>query len=298
MIGSALTKHLVEKGFQVTILSRSAAGSKTAGVNYARWDVEKGTIDASAIAKADYLVHLAGANVAEGRWTAERKRAIVDSRVQSGALLVKAIRDTPNKIKAVISASAIGWYGADPQIPNPNPYVETDMPAPDFLGSTCAAWEQSLQPLVAMGKRVVWLRTGIVLSNSGGAYAEFKKPLRFGLATALGSGSQIVSWIHIEDMAWLYTQALQNEGWSGIYNAVAPAPVSNEALVKTIAAQQGGFHVNVHVPAAALKLALGEMSTEVLKSCTVSAGKLLSAGYNFIFPNLGTAVFNLEKKAT
>jgi uncharacterized protein (TIGR01777 family) len=159
-------------------------------VKFAEWNVEKGTIDEEAIRESDYIVHLAGANVAEGRWTDARKREIVESRVLSGQLLVKCLQQTGNKVKALISSSAIGWYGPDGQIPNPKPFVESDPPASDFLGATCKQWEGSVTPVSGMGKRLVILRTGIVLSRDGGAYKEFKKPLNLGVASVLGSGRQ------------------------------------------------------------------------------------------------------------
>ena len=145
---------------------------------------------------------------------------------------------------------------------------------------------------------MVILRTGIVLSNSGGAYAEFKKPLKFGVASVLGNGKQIVSWIHIDDLVLIYIEAIENGSWQGIYNAVAPNPVSNSALIKGIARAKGGFSITVPVPEFALKTALGEMSIEVLKSTTVSSKKIEAAGYGFIFPGIETALHNLEKKAS
>jgi len=267
-------------------------------VRYMQWNVAAQTLDKRVIEEADFIVHLAGANVAEGRWTAKRKQEIVDSRVQSSALLVKALHATQNRVKAVISASAIGWYGPDPQIPNPNPFTESNKAAADFLGNTCMQWEQSIAPVTELGKRLVILRTGIVLSNSGGAYAEFKKPLRFGIASVLGSGQQMVSWIHIDDIVNLYIEAIENERWQGVYNAVAPQPASNKQLIKTIAKQRGGFYITAPVPAIALKTALGEMSIEVLKSTTVSANKVEQAGYTFLFPHIDAAVQNLYEKAS
>lgn len=299
LIGSALNKALSAKGYEVIILTRNPTKEKAAGkVSYAHWDVEKGTIDATAISKADYIIHLAGANVAEGRWTDKRKKEIVDSRVKSGHLLVKALKENDNGVKAVISASAIGWYGEDPAIPNSNPFTEAAPHSNTFLGITCQQWEDSTKPVIDLGKRLVHIRTGIVLSNEGGAFTEFKKPLRFGAATVLGSGKQIVSWIHVNDIVGIYMYALENKNMQGAYNAVAPAPVSNEQLIKTIAEQKGGFHFTTHVPEAALKLALGEMSIEILKSATVSSKKIEGAGYQFMFPNIGTAVHNLIKKAS
>lgn len=296
LIGKALTKELIKRGYKVIILSRhnnSAKSRNEYGVSYAQWDVQKGTIDEKAIQQSQYIVHLAGANVADGRWTDKRKKIILESRTKTGALIVKALNTITNNIKAVISASAIGWYGEDPQIPNPNPFTETATADDSFLGNTCLQWEESLNPVVQLGKRLVKLRTGIVLSNDDGAFKEFKKPLTFGAATILGSGNQVVSWIHITDMVLLYIYAIENTNLEGVYNAVAPQPVSNKELILSIAKYKGGIAIPVHVPQFALKIALGEMSIEVLKSATVSSKKIEAAGYNFMFPTIESAVQNL-----
>jgi uncharacterized protein (TIGR01777 family) len=298
LIGQALTTALVAKGHKVIVLTRKAGNKATPNITYAQWDVHAQTIDTEAVAQADFVIHLAGANVADGRWTEKRKQEIRDSRVRSGELLVKTLQEMPNRVKAVISASATGWYGPDPVIPNPKPFVENDVAAPDFLGTTCREWEGSIQPVTALGKRLVLFRTGIVLSNRGGAYAEFKKPLRFGVASVLGSGRQMISWIHIDDMVQLYINAIENEDWKGVYNAVAPQPASNKQLITALTKQRGGFYITTHVPELALKTALGEMSVEVLKSVTASAAKLEKAGYLFLFPHIDTAVRNLHKNAS
>jgi len=292
MIGSALTKELHRKGHRVVILTRK---KKAGEPDFKEWNVENGTIDEDAIREADYIVHLAGANVADGRWTQKRKKEIVDSRVKSGELLVKTLSSISNKVKAIISASAIGWYGPDSQVPNAKPFVETDKAYNDFLGQTCVQWERAIEPVRQLNKRLVILRTGIVLSNEGGAYAEFKKPLQLGMATILGSGKQIVSWIHIDDLVAQYVAAIENEDYSGAYNAVAPQPVSNKEIVLTMAKQRGKFYIPVRVPAVALKIALGEMSIEVLKSATVSAEKIQTQGYQFLYPQIGDAVKQLAE---
>jgi len=201
---------------------------------------------------------------------------------------------TPNKVKAVFSSSAIGWYGPDPQIPSRKPFMEADPAHKDFLGSTCKLWEEAIEPVRNLGKRLVLFRTGIVLSNSGGAYVEFKKPLQFRVATVMGSGKQIVSWIHIDDLVELYIKAMEDENWNGVYNAVAPQPVSNKHLIKTIAKQTGKQHLTFHVPEIVLKTVLGEMSIEVLKSATVSCRKLELMGFAFSFPDIQTAINNLR----
>lgn len=294
MIGKALTKELMSKGHEVVVLTRQAKASAN-GVSFKEWDVERGTMDETAIAEADYVVHLAGANVADGRWTDKRKQEIINSRVKSGELLVKSIGNIPNKIKGIVSASAIGWYGPDPQIPNPRPFVETDSPDAAFLGRTSQQWESAIWPLADMEKRLVIYRIGIVLSNEGGAYAEFKKPLKFGVASVLGNGKQVVSWIHINDLVRLFIKAVEDEKMQGVYNAVAPYPVSNKELILAIAKQRGRFFIAAPVPSFALKIVLGEMSIEVLKSATVSSDKIEGAGYSFRFPTIDDAVKDLEK---
>ena len=194
MIGSALIKELIKNDYDVIVLTRDASQYKsTARLLYAEWNIKDETINTKAIGKADYIIHLAGANVAEKRWSKKRRKEIVDSRVQSGKLLVKALKEIPNKVKVVVSASAIGWYGPDAQTPNPKSFIETDNAANGFLGTTCQQWESAIQPVTQTGKRLVILRTGIVLSNDGGAFVEFKKPMQFGVASILGNGKQIVS---------------------------------------------------------------------------------------------------------
>lgn len=291
LIGRALTNALLERNHHVIILTRRIPrmhyGSR---VSYALWDIHQQTIDASAIERADHLVHLAGANVGEKRWTKKRKQEIVDSRVKSSELLVKSLRDIPNKIKSVVSASGIGWYGEDPSIPNPRPFVEEDPAAGDFLGQTCFKWEQSIAPVEQPGTRLVILRTGLVLTKNGGVLKEFIKPLRFGLATILGTGKQVVSWIHIDDLVSLYISAMETESMHGVYNAVAPVRVSNRELVLQLARCRNKSYIAIHVPRFVLKLVLGEMSIEVLKSATVSADKIRGAGFKFKYAAPG----NLE----
>jgi len=291
MIGRALTKALVERNHAVVILSRSSKENASAGVTYAKWDVSAQTIDESSISSADYIIHLAGAGVADKRWTNKRKKEIVESRVMSGELLVNSLKNIPNDVRAVISASAIGWYGPDPMTPNPDPFEEEDPASKDFLGETCMQWERSIMPVEKLQKRLVILRTGIVLSAEGGALVEFVKPARFGLATILGSGKQVMSWIDIDDLVRLYIDAIENDRMSGIYNAVAPRPATNEQIVLTAARIiKGKYYIPIHVPAFFLRLFLGEMSVEVLKSATVSCNKLHALNFSFLRPNLETSL--------
>jgi uncharacterized protein len=296
LIGTALTKALLQKNYEVIILSRSKKSSSQKNISYAVWDIANQTIDEEAIKKADYIVHLAGANVGEKRWTNKRKKEIVDSRVDSGKLLVKALKEIPDKVKAVISSSAMGYYGPDADTPDPKPFVETDSPHNDFLATTVVQWEAAIEPVKSLGKRLVLFRTGIVLSNEAGAYKEFKKPLRFRLASILGSGKQMVSWIHMDDLVRLYIEAIENEKYNGVYNVAAPNSVSNKELIKEIARQTKKFYITAKIPSFVLKIVLGEMSVEVLKSTTVNSEKVQKEGFQFLYPTISDAVTSLSSQ--
>jgi uncharacterized protein (TIGR01777 family) len=299
LIGNAITKALLDRNYKVIVLSRNTSNRKpaTGNLSYSQWNIKEQTIDKDAVAKADYIIHLAGAGVADKRWTKKRKQEIVDSRVKSGELIVKTLKENTNHVKAVISSSGIGWYGPDPVIPNPHPFTEDDRANDDFLGNTCLQWERSLDPVTTLGKRLIKFRTGIVLSNEGGALKEFKSPMRFGIAAILGSGKQIASWIHIDDLVQLYITAIENENINGVYNAVAPNPVSNKELTLQLAKKiRGKFFIPVHVPSFVLKIVVGELSIEVLKSATVSCGKIQNTGFNFLYPSIDIALKDLLEK--
>ncbi len=287
LVGQALTALLLERGYRVTVLTRGRKDSGNPNLRYAQWDPARKMLDITALQEADHIVHLAGANVAEGRWTKQRKQEIVDSRVESGNFLFSSLREHPNKVKKVISASATGFYGAY----TGKPFTENDPPAGDFLGTTCKAWEDSVRQMESLGKKVIILRTGIVLSLKGGALKEFHRPVKLGFATVMGSGEQFVSWIHLQDLVRLYHNAIVNDQLHGIYNAVAPRPVTNQELVQSLArAVKGNSFITIHVPAFALKVALGEMSIEVLKSVKVSSEKIQQTGFVFSYPDVDSAV--------
>jgi uncharacterized protein len=287
LIGTALTNLLTSKGYKVIILSRRKHAT-IGNVSYALWDLKTSYIDPEAIKAADHIIHLAGAGVADKRWTEKRKKEIVNSRVDGSKLLVKALTEINNKVRTVVSASGMGWYGPDRK--NATPFVESDPPSEDFLGATCRLWEQSIKPVVDLEKRLVYLRTGIVFSTKGGAFKEFLKPLRGGVAAILGSGEQMISWIHIDDLCRMYLSAIENHEMFGQYNACAPETISNKQLMLKIAKARRRPYIPVHIPEFVLKIVLGEMSIEVLKSATMDDSRIRTTGFNFIFPTVDAAL--------
>lgn len=296
LVGKTLTKQLVSKGYKVIVLTRTIPTKPSqTEIEYALWDVNHRTIDVKAVQAADIIVHLAGAGVVDKRWTDAYKKEILESRTKSSQLLIETLKNNSNKVHTIVSSSAIGWYGADTQ--KGFAFTEDDPADSGFLGITCQLWEESIEPDASMGIRLCKLRTGIVLSNDGGALAEFKKPIRLGVAAILGNGHQMVSWIHVEDLSRMFIHAIENKQMQGSYNAAAPAPVSNKTLTLTLAkAMKGSFYIPMHVPSFVLKIMLGESSIEVLKSTTVSARKITEAGFTFLYPSIDAAINELVRK--
>jgi uncharacterized protein len=296
LVGKALVKQLVQKNYNVIILTRNIIDFKPLpNVSYALWNVKEGTIDVEVVKKVDAIIHLAGAGVMDKKWTAAYKKEINESRTKSSELLIKTLKNNVHKVQVIISASAIGWYGED-KIPG-HYFTENEKPDAAFLGEVCKEWEASIEPAETLGIRVTKLRTGIVLAKDGGAYPEFKSSLKFGVASILGSGKQVVSWIHIDDLCRQYIFALENEHVKGSYNAVAPMPVTNKTLTLTIANKvKGKFYIPIHVPQFALNILLGTRSIEILKSATVSADKIKKDGFIFHYPTVEAAVESIEKE--
>ena len=295
LLGHALTDLLKRQGYQIIILTRSLKDVKNdETVSYALWDVQKKTIDVDALQKADHIIHLAGAGVVDKKWTAEYKKEILESRTESSKLLIDSLKNITHKVKTIVSASAIGWYGEDKM--TGKAFTEDDPADTTFLGETCKLWEASVTPAEELGIRVCKIRIGILLSNDGGAFAEFVKPIKFGFATILGSGKQMVSWIHINDVCRIFVQAIEDTSMTGSYNAVAPEPVSNKTLMLKIGDKlKGKFYVSMHVPVFVLKIMMGQRSVEILKSATVSATKIKATGFTFLYPSLDAALNDLLK---
>jgi len=286
LVGTQLTAMLLRRGHEVRHLSRKAhAGSCPTFL----WDVNAGRMDERAIEGVDAIVHLAGAGVADARWTAARKNEILDSRVRSTRLLKKYISNQPS-IRTVVSASAIGYYG----FKTTNDWLdEHAAPGTDFLAQVTRQWEEAVDELALSGRRLVKLRIGIVLSEKGGALAQMVKPIRLGLGAALGSGRQHMSWIHLDDLCNLFVFALENPSVSGVFNAVGPQPATNQEVIEAAAVALNKPLWLPPVPGFVLNALLGELAVLVLNGSRVSARKVMQAGFQFRYPELGQAIRHL-----
>ena len=289
LVGTRLTTLLTEKGFEVMLLSRNP--KPLSKIKQYRWDIAKSYIEPAAIEEADYIVHLAGESIADQKWTTERKKQLLDSRTKSSEVLYTALKAYPNKIKAVIAATAIGYYGN-----SGNELVTEESPAgKGFLTNVCVAWEKATQPFADI-TRLVQLRIGVVLSTHGGALPELQKPINFGVGAYIGNGNQFYSWIHIDDLCGIIIHAIENEEMKGVYNAVAPNATRNRDLVDAIRFALKKPSVGIPSPEFVIKLVMGEMAAVVLDSCKASAQKIIQAGYGFKFKTPSPALHDLYKR--
>ena len=287
LIGTRLAEMLIDSGYEVALLSREPA--KSSHFRSFRWEPRTGTIDEAAVPYADYIVNLAGASVSDGKWTDERKRDIMTSRLGGLALLHRELAKPGHHVRAVISASAIGLYG-DAGAKLVNEETPPALPTHDFLADVSHQWELAAAPIAALGIRTVVPRIGIVLSTEGGALPQIARPVKLGAGAALGSGKQYMSWIHLDDLCRLFIAMLDDESWQGTYNAVAPKPVTNQEFTETLAQVLHRPLLLPRVPAFGLKLAMGEMSDIVLASQNVSDQKVLAQGFEFEYPELRGAL--------
>lgn len=284
-IGRALCRELVRQNHEVTVLSRSHALNIQEKIRYVAWDLIRPESWIPRAGPVDALVNLAGASIADGRWTQARKRELVESRSNSTRSLVENLSKMPIKPKILINASAVGYYG-----PRDDEAVDEEtVPGHDFLAQLCVAWEREALAAERSGLRVVRLRTGIVLGKGGGALAKMLLPFKLGLGGPLGSGQQWMSWIHMDDVVGIITWALDQSRVKGALNLTAPHPVTNEEFSKTLGAAVHRPAV-LRAPVFALRLALGEMAEMLLTGQRALPKKLLSLGYQFRYPKLDKAL--------
>jgi uncharacterized protein len=291
LIGSALLAALREREAHVTVLSRDPAqalaglgADARAPVEAMRWKPIEEPAPAKAFAGRDAVIHLAGENVAQ-RWTARARRAIRDSRVVGTRHLLAGLREAEPRPGTLISASAVGYYGAHGE----EPLDEEAPPGEDFLAQVCAAWESEAQRAGELGVRVVLVRTGVVLDRRGGALGRMLLPFRLGLGGPVAGGRQYVSWIHGGDLVEMILEACEDARWSGPVNATAPEPAANRDFARALGAVLGRPAL-LPVPGAALRLLYGEMARIVTDGARVVPAKPLVLGYRFRHPQLMEAL--------
>lgn len=285
LVGTELSALLKEKGYEVAHLTRNK--KKDYPYQQFEWDIKKQEMEEEAIRFADVIIHLAGAGVADEKWTDKRKKIIIESRTESAALLYKTIAKMPDHApEHFISASAIGYYGMD----TGNKLVDENSAAgTDFLAEVTKKWEASADQFMSLQIPTAKIRIGIVLSEKGGALPQLAQPIKLFAGAPLGSGKQWMSWIHIEDLARLFLHIMENK-LTGIYNGVGTNPATNKEVTKAVAKALNKPLILPNVPPFAMKLILGEMAQMVLGGNKVSAEKTLNSGFEFKFEQLDKAL--------
>lgn len=288
-IARTLSKKL-ENEYSIRFLTR-----KKEADNEFEWDLENQIIDEKAFENVSHIIHLAGANISEKRWTDDRKKELISSRVDSAKLILNTLKKKNLKLKSFISASGINYYGTKTtdQIFN-----ENDASGNDFLSEVVVVWEKAADEFKVenIAERVVKIRTAVVLSKTEGALEKMMTPIKFGIGSPLGSGKQYMPWIHIDDICSIYEFALKNPEVEGSFNASAPEHTTNENLTKLIAQVLKKPLFIPNVPAFILKLIFGELADALLEGSRASSEKIQKAGFEFKFPNLKIALEDLLKK--
>ena len=291
LIGTELVSLLLQNGISVNYLTTSK-NKIVNELNYNGfyWSPEKGIIDENCLMEVDSIINLAGANISK-RWTNSYKQEIIESRLLSSALLFNAIKNNPNQVKQIVSASGTSIYpNSDKVIYDENSTQVNN----SFLGNVVVKWEESVDKFASLGLKVCKLRTGIVLSTKGGALVEMLKTIKIGLGSSFGSGKQIQTWIHIHDIASLYYFAIKND-LDGVYNAISPNPVSNEELTFTIAKVLKKPLFMPSIPKFIMKLILGEMHELPFENRNLSAKKIIDKGFVFKYKTIDEALKNILK---
>lgn len=288
LVGSALIKSLGVNGHEVIRLRREKDD-----LNSPWWDPENGILNLGDVRGIDVVVHLAGDNIAEGRWNRQKKERILNSRVQGTKLLAEFFAASEHKPEVVVSASAIGFYGDRGE----ELLDETREAGKGFVADVCQQWEGATASAVNAGIRVANVRFGVVLSAAGGALKKMLLPFKMGIGGVIGSGNQYMSWVSIDDVVGAIQYILTNDSMKGPVNLVAPNAVNNREFTKTLGRALHRPTI-FPMPAFAAQLAFGEMANELLLSSTrVVPKKLLDSGYTFRHPELGVTFESLLKKA-
>jgi uncharacterized protein (TIGR01777 family) len=285
LVGKELSKKLTSLGYHVCHLSRSKGNDYT---TY-QWNPSKGEIAPNALQDAHAIIHLAGAGVADHRWTKSYKKEIYESRIGATKLLFQEIKKHQIPLHKFVSASAIGIYGNDTTYS----VKEDDSAASNFLAQVCVDWERESSRINELNIPTCIIRVGVVLSSKGGFIKEVGKPIQYYAGTVLGSGKQMLSWIHINDLVNLFAAAVTRDSMKGIYNGVSPNPVSFHEITHKLAQRMNKPILLPNVPEIALKIMMGEMYSMLIANQHVSAQKILNEGFEFQYPDIDSALANL-----
>ena len=260
--------------------------------NEFEWDIENNYIDERALENVNHIIHLAGSNIADKRWTPKRRNLIYASRIDSAKLILNNLEKQKNKINSFISASAIGYYGTET---TENIYTETAKNGNDFLSDICNNWEKiaDVDTTKSISSKTVKLRFGVVLSKNSGALKKASLPIQFYIGSPLGNGKQFVPWIHIDDLCGIIKHSIENNKMEGTYNTVAPEHITNHKFTQTIAQILNRPLLLPNIPSFIIKLIYGEAATILLKGSRVSSNKIQESGYHFKFTKLETALREL-----
>ncbi len=289
LIGSKLVEQLLAKNHTIHYLTTSKDKVKTE-VNYKGfyWNPITNEIDINCFNEVETIIHLAGATIAK-RWTSSYKKEIIDSRVKSSALLFNSLKSISHSVKHIISASGTAIYPESFDMVYEETTTET---ANDFLAGVVKKWEDSVALFEALSIKVSKLRTGVVFAQKGSAFQEMIKPVKFGFGSLMGNGNQVQSWIHIDDLVKVYVHVLE-KSLEGIFNAVAPNPVTNKEFTITVAKKLKKPLLMFKIPQFLMKLVLGEMSFLLFSSKRLSAQKIKNSGFQFDYPTLESSLDNL-----
>lgn len=290
LVGKRLCDLLLQSGYSVSILSRS--DKNIDNVNVIKWNPYENQIEEEAF-DTNHIINLAGAGIADQLWTKSRKKELIDSRIISTDFLFQKFSEKNVQLKSYVGASAIGYYGDG----GDSVQKEIDPPAyKSFMTELCKSWEAAHQKFEPISDQVSILRIGIVLSTQGGAYPKMRLSFKLGVGSYFGKGDQYYSWIHIDDLAKMFIHLIETKQNGGAYNAVAPNPVTNKTLVQSIKSSLGITAIITPAPKFMLKLMMGPLSKVILNSNRVSAQKIEDAGFRFQYPELASAIQDIESK--
>ena len=287
LIGSKLLDSIDKSVYNVYVLTRKKS-YKENGVNYINWDPENSVLDISQIKNLYSVINLAGESIDGSRWTSNYKRKILDSRVNSTRLLFNKVKEMKELPKSFISASATGFY----EVNTDNPQAETDLPGNNFLSDVVQQWEKEILKFKSLGLRTTTFRIGLVLSKDGGVLKRLYPIFKFFLGVPIGSGKQMISWIHESDMIGLINMAIESNKLEGIYNAVAPETITNTEFTKSLLKSLNRFSYPsiIKAPSFIVRILFGEQSDLVLNGLNISSEKIMQSNYKFKFTKLSSAL--------